>query len=144
MKKCYLDANLLFYWQDPKSPFNTVANDIINRLVEKEYLLFLSSLVLDEYLYTCLRFSGKSKKDMKNSLKLSMRRLIKIPHLQLINPPLDEKKHLRVVDLIAKYNLRPRDAYHLFIMMENKIKFLTTFDSDFEKVFASGVVKHFT
>ncbi|MBI3290435.1 type II toxin-antitoxin system VapC family toxin [Candidatus Microgenomates bacterium] len=143
MRKCYLDANLLFYWQDPESPFNEAATDIIKRLVESEYFLFTSSLILDEYLYTCLKFSGKPKSDMKSSLKLSLRKIFKLPHLQLINPTLDEKKHLGVIDLIVRYNLRPRDAYHVFIMRENKMKFIATFDTDFEKVFARGVVKHF-
>jgi len=143
MKKCYLDANLLFYWQDPKSPFNQAATDIVERLLYTKYFLFVSSLVLDEYLYTCLRFSGKSKIEMKDNLKFSLKRVLKIPTLQLINPSLSEKKHLKVIDLIVKYNLYPRDAYHLFIMLENQVKFLATFDNDFIKVFKDGKVKPF-
>lgn len=143
MKRCYLDANLLFYWQDPKSPFNQAATNIVERLVQGGYFLFVSSLVLDEYLYTCLRFSGKSKIEMKDNLKFSLKRVLKIPTLRLINPSLDERKHLKVIDLIAKFNLHPRDAYHLFIMLENKVKFLATFDSDFEKVFKKGLIKQF-
>lgn len=143
MKRCYLDANLLFYWQDPKSPFNQAATNIVERLVQGRYFLFVSSLVLDEYLYTCLRFSGKSKIEMKDNLKFSLKRVLKIPTLQLINPSLDERKHLKVIDLIAKFNLHSRDAYHLFIMLENKVKFLATFDSDFEKVFKKGLIKQF-
>lgn len=42
-----------------------------------------------------------------------------------------------------KYNLRSRDAYHLFIMVENKVKFFATFDADFDKVFTKGKVKKF-
>lgn len=144
MKRCYLDANLLFYWQDPKSPFNQTATDIVERLVQGKYFVFISSLVLDEYLYTSLRFSGKSKIEMKDNLKLSLKKVLKIPTLQLINPSLDEKKHLKVIDLIAKYNLHPRDAYHLFIMLENKVKSLATFDNDFDKVFKKGVIKKFS
>lgn len=144
MKKCCLDANLLVYFQDPQSPSNQEATAIIQKLTEESYEIIISSLVLDEYLYTSLKFSGKSRKEMKESLTKSLKRIFKLKNIILVNPGLELKKHLKVINLMVKYNLQPRDAYHLFIMLENKVKFLATFDSDFDKVFASGKIKKFT
>lgn len=142
MKICYLDANLLVFIGNKNSPFHKEAVEIIKKLRILGYELTVSSLSLDEYFHTVLRFSKDSKELAINNLKKEYRKLIKI-NIKLINPSLDEKKHLKVIDLIAKYNLHPRDAYHLFIMLANKVKFLATFDNDLNKVFKKGLIKQF-
>lgn len=144
MKICYLDANLLAYYSNKNSPFHQKVRQLLKKLTAEEYELALSSLCLDEYIHTSLRFSEESKQNSLASLKKTLRKIFKLPKLRLINAPLETKKHLKVVNLIAKYNFQPRDAYHLFIMLENKIKNFATFDNDFKKAFDSGVVKKFT
>lgn len=142
MKICYLDANLLAFWGNENSPFHQRSLDIVDRLIKKDYQLVFSSLTLDEYFHTVIRFSQDPKALTINNLKKAYRKLLKL-NVKLINPSLDEKKHLKVIDLIAKYNLHPRDAYHLFMMLENKVKFLATFDEDFDHVFEKGIIKNF-
>lgn len=44
---------------------------------------------------------------------------------------------------MEKFVLKPRDAYHLLTMKENRIRFFATFDKDFELVFRKGVVLEF-
>ena len=53
----------------------------------------------------------------------------------------DSESQLMVVELMQKYALRPRDAYHLLTIQHHKIDFVVTFDSDFEKVFSERVLR---
>lgn len=142
MKICYLDANTLAFLGNKNSSFHEKAVEIIEKLISSGYELTVSSLSLDEYFHTVLRFSQDPRDLAIKNLKREYKKLLKL-NIKLINPSLDEKKHLQVINLIAKYNLHPRDAYHLFMMLENKVKFLATFDHDFDKVFEKGRVKKF-
>lgn len=142
MKICYLDANLLAFLGNENSPFHQKALDIIDRLIKQDYKLVLSSLTLDEYFHTVIRFSQDPKAETYQNLKKAYGKLLKL-NIKLVNPSLEEKKHLKVIDLIAKYNLHPRDAYHLFIILENKVKFMATFDSDFDEIFKTEKIRKF-
>lgn len=143
MKTCYLDANLLIFLSNKKSSFHQQAVNIIEQLVEGKYQIFLSTLSLDEYFHNFLRFSLDSKEKTLKKLKAAYRELIQISNLYLINAPLELKKQFQALNFMSKHNLHARDAYHLFIMLENKVKFLATFDSDFDKVFETGKIKKF-
>ena len=143
MKTCYLDANLLLYYSNPDSLVYSRAADMISRLIAGEWKIFISPLTLDEYFHNMIRFSTVPRQEAFEDLKESFSRVIKLPRIHLINSAPELKKQNKVVNLMIKHKLRSRDAYHLFIMLENKIKVLATFDNDFERVFTSGVVKHF-
>lgn len=142
IKSCYLDANLLVYYQDKSSPFHKQTKLIFEKLFLEKVEIILSSLSLDEYEYTIFR-SGVSKSELMVILKKGLRKILKIPGVKLINPPVELKKHLKVLKLMQVYNLKPRDAYHLFMMLENKVRFLATFDDDFKTVFKKGRIKKF-
>lgn len=144
MKKCYLDANFLVFLQDSSSAFYPQAAKILQNLIDEKIVLFVSSLVLDEFLMGSLRLSGKGIKDMKSNLRLGLKSIFKLPNFNLTTLPSDPEKHLKVINLMAKWHLKPRDAYHLFIMLENRIKYLATFDHDFDSVFRKGLVKKFS
>lgn len=143
MKKCYLDANFLVFLQDLNSPFYPQAEIILKKLIDEKFVIFTSSLALDEFLMGSLRLSGKSIKEMRINLRLGLKTIFKLPNFNLAVLPKDPEKHLKVINLMAKYNLKPRDAYHLFIMLENKIKYFATFDSDFKEIFKKGKIKKF-
>lgn len=144
IKSCYLDANILVYYQDPDSPLYEAASRIIENLLASGFSLTLSSLSLDEFEYTVFSLINKPKSEILKRLKLGFNRLLRMSTISFINPPLEIKKHRRILNLMAKFNLKPRDAYHLFIMLENKVKFLATFDHDFDQVFKEGKIKKFT
>lgn len=143
MKRCYLDANFLIFLHDPGTPFYSKAETILKKLIAEGFIIYASSLVLDEFLMGSLRLSGKSATEMKENLKLGLKTVFKMPNFNLVNPPQNFQRHLQVVDLMARFSLKPRDAYHLLIMKENKIKYFATFDNDFDNVFQKGLVKKF-
>ena len=141
MKKCYLDANFLFYYQDTHSSFHDRVVEIIEKLISEKFHLVLSALVLDEYLYTCLKFLGKPKDQIRKDLEESLVSIFRLPNITLINPPRDYKKYFKIVNLIVDFKFDPRDAYHLFMMLENKVKYLATFDNDFDQIFKKRIIR---
>jgi len=58
----------------------------------------------------------------------------------LVNSPTGLKDQIKVVEYMEKYNLCPRDAYHLLTMIYNKIDSFATFDTDFNKVFEDKLI----
>jgi len=140
---CYLDSNILIYYQDQESPFYQQTQEMISRLIKGGSLLVISPLVLDEYIYNAFASSGKTNKEKIKTIKLSLGAILKLPGMKIVNPPLEFGKQLEVLSLMEKFTLQPRDAYHLLIALENKIKYLATFDHDFEEVFAKGIIKNF-
>lgn len=142
-KSCYLDTNILILLQNQNFTNHQQTKLIFSKFLKEGFQLFISSLVIDEYLYNTYRLIEAEKSKKLILLKKGFNKILKIPNINLVNPPLEFKKHKKIVDLMHKYNLKPRDAYHLFIMLENKIKYLATFDSDFDKVFEQGIVRRF-
>lgn len=143
MKKCYLDANTLLYFTNPSSYFHKQATELISLLLLDKWALFISTLTLDEYFHNAIRFSQMSKELALKDLRKGFSRLRKLENISLVHPPEEFKKQLKVLNLMEKYQLKSRDAYHLFIILENKIKFLATFDNDFDEVFQDGRIQKF-
>lgn len=140
---CYLDSNILIYFQDQKSPFYQQTREMIARLVIGGIFLVLSPLVLDEYIYNTFASSNRTRRERIHIIRSSLKEILKLPGIKIINSPLEVSKQLKVLNLMEKFSLQPRDAYHLLIVLENKIKYLATFDRDFEGVFAKGTVQKF-
>lgn len=143
MKKCYLDSNIVLSFIDPTAQFHQQSKQIFIKLVDEGWEIDLSALVLDECFHNSLRFSKKPRQEALEQLKFRYKKFIKLPQLKLVIQLPQLKKHNAVLNLMAKYSLRARDAYHIFIMKENKIKYFATFDNDFEEVFAKGIVKKY-
>lgn len=140
---CYIDTNILIFLQNKEAFYHRKTKLFFNKLLQEGCRVYISSLVIDEYLYNTYRLLEGDKSKKLKVLRQNIKKIFEIPGIALLNPPIELKKHSRILNLIEKYNLKPRDAYHLFIMLENKIKYLATFDSDFDKVFASGKIKKF-
>jgi len=143
IKACYLDANTLIYLKNEDSPFYSKTSALIEYLVTEDYRLFISSLVIDEFLYGFKFHLGNKKiktKDIFISLNKALSEILALPNLELVNPPSEKNLQLKVVEMMKDYNLFPRDAYHLLMMTENKIKFFATFDNDFKNVFKKKII----
>lgn len=144
MKRCYLDSNVVLSFIDSTAQFHNQSKQIFTKLVTESWEINLSALALDECFHNSLRFSKKSRPIAIKQLKFRYRRFIKLPNIKLIVQLPQLKKHTVVLNLMEKYQLRARDAYHLFIMKENKIKYFATFDHDFEEIFKNGLIQKFT
>jgi len=141
MKKCYLDSNVLIYFKDDKSPQHKEALDKLIKLISLQSELYISPLVLDEFIYVIKHLLSLQKsKTVFTDLEKSLRDILDIPNIKLINPPIEPVKQLETVKYMRKYRLSARDAYHLLIILENKINFFFTFDNDFKSVFTDRII----
>lgn len=142
MKKCYLDSNFLVYLKNEDSPFFPRAKEELKKLVSDKTMLFISPLVIDEFLHAfCRGLINKESKDFYENLSKLCADILQLPLLIIINPPTDSVSQLRVVGIMKNYSLRSRDAYHLLIMQSNNIDAFATFDTDFRRVFAAKIIK---
>lgn len=138
MNKCYLDSNFLIYFKNETSPYHQQAVKTISQLVADYVKLFISPLVIDEFLHSFSLELRKGRiKNIYADLQKALQDILAIPDLFLVNPPLKGESQIEVITLMKKYHLRARDAYHLLIMRANDIPSFATFDTDFEKVFAT-------
>lgn len=141
MKTCYLDANVLVYYKDPSSAFNAISKNIIRKLIEEGWIISISSLAIGEFLYALIGLLKiANKKNYFTYLTKYLGSLLAIPNLKIVNPPENLEENNKIVNLMKKYQLSPRDSYHLLIMQTHKISHFATFDADFEKVFKSKIV----
>jgi len=141
-KVCYLDANVLVYLKDVTSKQHSKCVSLIKKLIIEKYNFCVSPLGIDEFLYvvySSLRRVGS--KTVIDALRNSLKSILSLPILTVVNPPIDKASQVKVISYMEKFLLKPRDAYHLLIMKSHKIKYFFTFDSDFNKVFEAKVVK---
>lgn len=143
MKTCYLDSNIILAFLDSNTQFHNQSKAILSRLVAEDWVINISALALDECFHNSIRFSKKIRLLAIRELKMRFKQLIKLPNVKFVTTSARLKRHIKVLSLMEKFNLKTRDAYHLFIMLENKIKYFATFDSDFDMVFRKGLVKQF-
>jgi len=142
MQKCYLDANVLLYYKLEDTPKHRQTTSLIEKLSAEETTLYISSLVLDEFIYGFLKIHRIYKKKVGyDDIRRALKDVLSLPKLRLLNPSTAKKNQLRVLSLMEQFNLQPRDAYHLLIMLEHKIRLFASFDDDFRRVFKKGILK---
>lgn len=145
MKKCYLDSNVLINFKNVQSPFYQETKVLLTNLTNASYRLYVSSLTLDEFLYQLQQILLYQKqRNIFSKLSLALKSILDLPRLSLVSPLVNKKSHLKIINYMENYSLRPRDAYHLLTMKENKIRSLITFDQDFKRAAKMGEVKILT
>lgn len=136
MKKCYLDSNFLVYFLNRSIKENKLATSLLDELTQNQVALFISPLVLDEFLHAVrLRLELLKSKKVWHELEEALEAILDIPVMSIVNPPVDTASQGGVIGLMRDFHLRPRDAYHLLTMQANSIDGFATFDNDFSTVF---------
>ena len=142
MSGCYLDANFLVYYKNEDAPQHKLVLSKLADLIKKQIDIFISPLVIDEFIYAML-FSVRRKvftdEDIRN-LKKILKEILDFPFLKIISTPIDSNSQLEILEYMGKYNLKPRDSYHLLTMLSNSVHTFATFDTDFKKVFSSRLL----
>lgn len=142
--KCYLDSNVLIAFLEKPHQFHRQAVKILVRAATEQIGVCISPLTLDETIHIILR-DLRLKRVNKSEEKVAgeIKKLWKIPLIELVNPPDDKKPLTGIPNLIKKYKLRSRDAFHLLTMKFHKIKYFATFDTDFDLVFSDTGIRKF-
>lgn len=142
MMRCYLDSNLLVYYKDEDSSRHKEVIEKLELLIEEGFELSISPLVLDEFIHTVrVILRKKNIKNIFEELRQIVKEILQLPNLKIINPSVEIADQLKVIQLMEKYSLSPRDAYHILTIQYNQIDSFATFDSDFRKVFLAGLIK---
>lgn len=121
----YLDANFFIYASIDSGKQGKKARAIIRSMEEGSASAAISPLVLDEVAWVLRKEKGTAF-----ALK-AWREIMQIPNLKIL--PVDESVALRVPSLIEG-GLKPRDATHVAVMLENAITTIVSSDSDFDRV----------
>lgn len=138
IKKVYLDANLLIAHQAKGHTHHTQAKEFVEKLWRQRTLLYLSDLTIDEFLYgISFILRGKNNRSPYSSfypkLKDLINDILSWQNIKLVSFRNNYESLSTVLEAGEKYNLRPRDAFHLQIMQQQQVNKLATFDSDFQK-----------
>ncbi|MBM3284123.1 type II toxin-antitoxin system VapC family toxin [Candidatus Gottesmanbacteria bacterium] len=142
MKKCFLDSNFLVYLKDSLSLHHQAAAKKLSNLISANASLYISPLILDEFLYIFQKAIIIEKLAAPyRQLQRAVEEILQIPSLSIVNPPAAASKQMQVISYMEKYNLKPRDAYHLITIISNGIDSFATFDEDYKKVFAARILK---
>lgn len=141
---CYLDSNICIAYLQHPHVFHAKAVEILINLRKKHIVPIISPLVLDETTHIILRDARlKKKSNQILKIKKEIKKLLSVPFLRLINPPLENQKQLKIFEFMEKFKLKPRDAYHLLTMKANHVKYFASFDDDFKAVFSRGILQKF-
>ncbi len=128
MKDCiYCDSSFIIASMVSNHLNHEKAVELIKNL--KPTLLCISPLVIDEVIYG-LRVYGFDKDNIRSELK---KRISGINLLEILPIIIDNARIDSYLNLWVNTNLKPRDAMHIFIMKQNGIKNIATFDNDFLK-----------
>src|SRR4030042_785107 len=109
MKNCYLDSNVLIYFKTEDVKQHSLAVNCLNQLLKSETNLYLSPLALDEFLYVVFYLLKKNTSSQPFVLlKKFLNDILMIPHLTILNPPIDNTSQLKIISFMQKYSLNPR------------------------------------
>ena len=141
ISKAYLDSNILIaeYFESHTNHKN--ADKLLLQLNKQRYQICLSPLTFDEFWYGIIftrrandeNLFHKPYKYFVNELKTATNKLLQlnVEIMKFIDHRVAISHSLKN---IKKYNLKPRDAFHLSYCLENKIQVFVTLDSDFQKL----------
>ncbi len=121
----YLDANFFVIYNFDRTIKGEKARKILSEIIAGKKAI-TSSLALDEVMWVIIknkkiRALRETIEDIYAALNLTVKEVAS--HI-----PLD------ALAIIEKYNLKPRDAFHVAIMKSFGVTEIVSDDSDFEKV----------
>ncbi|MUN28941.1 type II toxin-antitoxin system VapC family toxin [Sulfuracidifex metallicus] len=118
----FLDANFLVY-------LNLNVDEIRDYYLEllDQESLFLDPLVMDEVIYVSRKKYSVNFVDTINFLD----ELVS-PYVVLLS--ITAKEYEKAKEVMLKYGLKPSDAFHVAVMLNNSILTVLSEDSDFDKV----------
>ncbi|MBD3279983.1 PIN domain-containing protein [Candidatus Dojkabacteria bacterium] len=144
--KCFLDTNILLYFILESSKYFEETRDLILSMRADNADICISPLVLDEFIYQLdflTRKGDRKRKDYYELAQIFTHSVTSIPGAKILEIPSDKSTLPELVRLMKKYNLKPRDAYHLLTMLENGVDYIATYDKDFDKVIESGIIRKY-
>ncbi len=122
----YIDANLFIYSSLDRYILGDQSREIIDLLNNGKMNGITSSLTLDEIIWVVWKEKGKEL-----GIKVG-KEIFEISNLDIVG--ISEKIIFNAIELMEKYDLKPRDAIHLSAAIEHSVFTIISEDKDFDKV----------
>ncbi|MCS7138759.1 MAG: type II toxin-antitoxin system VapC family toxin [Crenarchaeota archaeon] len=125
----YIDSNIFIYPMiyDPASVEEAAhARGFLLEIALGKIEAYASPITWDEVAWVVRKILG-----VDISLKQG-RKFLDFPNLKIL--PVKRTTALKAQDLMEEYELKPRDALHAAIALENKITTIVSYDEDFDKI----------
>jgi len=150
VRSVYLDANVLVFARDRKSPKYRTASRLIADLIINKIDIFISDLVVDEFIWALLRafyrydtgnllWPDIIKKNPQIMTKYKWRilsnvkKLLSFQRLKFASDLVNSRELInKSKNLINGQLLMPRDAFHLSFVINLNIEGFVTSDNDFD------------
>jgi predicted nucleic acid-binding protein len=118
----FLDANFIIY-------LNLGVKEVVNFYIKvlQEDRLALDPLVIDEVIYI-----SKKKYNVNFNDTISFLDEVVLPNSLIL--PIRKEDYDKAKELILQYNLKPSDAFHVAIMLNNSISKIISEDKDFDRI----------
>ncbi|UXD21283.1 twitching motility protein PilT [Ignicoccus pacificus DSM 13166] len=120
--RIFIDTNLFVYVLLGSDEHERCYEELVS-----DYSLVTDVLVLDELVWV-----SKRKYSVPYSISLDFIDNLILPFVNVLQ--LGEGSWKRARDLMLKYNLKPSDALHVGLMMEEGIEIIVSEDKEFDKV----------
>lgn len=141
MKRAYLDSSFITCLFISGHTLHASALKCIAMLMADKYKLYISPLVLDESWWAIFKEKNKlglAKSDITdciNDLNNSWETLVNYKVIKLIQlkNPINRGVN-KTLDYIGKFNIHPRDSFHISIANDNKIIDIFVHDSNLLKI----------
>ncbi len=121
----YLDANFFIFAKLSTDTKGSRARTILNQIVLGKKAI-TSSLALDEVMWIFI------KNKQVDKMRPIIEEIYSIKNLEV--KEVSATTPLIALNFIEKYNLKPRDAFHLAIMENFNVKEIVSDDSDFDRI----------
>lgn len=123
----YVDTSFFIATQIANHPFHDVAITVLEEY--KDSLFYFSLLTIDEIVFTLL-----NHRITPNEIStIITEKIIAIKNTRLIAYQKRMKQIEEYIELWKSIPLGPRDAMHVYLMKQNKIATIATFDADFKR-----------
>ncbi|MEW5955294.1 MAG: type II toxin-antitoxin system VapC family toxin [Candidatus Micrarchaeota archaeon] len=122
----FLDTNLFIFAFYEKSAKGERAQNILDEIVRGKARAATSALVLDEVMWAI------TKNYSSTEIPSVIERVYDVPNVVVIG--VDAEAPRLAIEVMKKYGLKPRDAFHAATMLQNEIFTIVSDDADFDRV----------
>lgn len=136
--RVYLDANFLIAYFVPGHSDYQGAVRLFARLLSRKNKLYISPLAVDETWHGMVRQmktqigSTQPHAAFYSQLKTVLDQILASDDIEIVQFENDLEEGIKqALENLHRYTLKPRDAFHLAIMMDLDIKFIATNDPSF-------------
>lgn len=125
--KVYVDTSFFIATQIANHPFHDVSTQVLEEYKDSPF--YFSLLTIDEIIFTLShhRFKPEEISTIINE------KIVAIKNTRLVAYQNKMKQIGEYIDFWKSMPLGPRDAMHVYLMKQNDISTIATFDADFKR-----------